>query len=105
MLSFRMKRTRGFHYLAEVISARSSRWPTMFDCRDHVVTLALAIFWLGGLGIVLLVLLMRPVVVLGGHCVFLVGVLIGHVEELLYCLWLLPRHLLEKVRVPGSFSE
>src|SRR6266542_4413235 len=39
------------------------------------------------------------------HCVFLVGISVVHVEELLYYSWVLPGHLLEKVGILDPFPE
>src|SRR5438128_8200617 len=91
VLSFGMERVGGLHHLLEVIRAGSSGRPTVLSYRDHIITLALAIFGFGGLGDVLPFLLAWPVVVFGGHLVFLIGVPINHVEEFLHHRWLPPR--------------
>src|SRR6266540_3714323 len=84
VLSFGVERARRLHHLLEVIHAGSPGRPTALGYRDHVITLALAIFWFGGLGDVLPFLMVWPIIVFGSHRVFLVGILVGHVEEFLH---------------------
>ena len=85
-----MERAGGLHHLLEVIRAGSSGQPTVLDCRDHVIALALAIFGFERLRVVLLFLQTRSIIILGGHRIFLVGVPIGHVEEVLHHPRVLP---------------
>src|SRR5207253_2762624 len=46
-----------------------------------VIALALAIFWFGGLRVILLFLLAWLITIFGDHCIFLISVLVGQVES------------------------
>src|SRR6266542_2138252 len=84
MLSLGMEGASGLHYLIEVIRARSSGRSAALSCHHHVVPFALAILSFGGLGYVLLLVLAWPIIMLGGHRLFLTSIPVSHVEEVFY---------------------
>ena len=49
MFPFRVKRASGIHYFLEVLGAGSSGWSAAVGSYHQIVTLALAVFWFGGL--------------------------------------------------------
>src|SRR5438132_246266 len=102
---FGVEGASGFHYLSEVIRARRPRWSTTLSNRHQVIALALLSFGFGGLRVVLPLILVRPIVVLGGHRLLLAGILVGHIEEVFYRFWCSSRQLLEQAGIPDPCPE